>query len=574
MYGIANVLKYHDAKMLGKTIAEDPELYRQASPVTYVRKDSVPFLILHGTADETVSIDQSKEFAEVLKEAGVEHEFVIIPDAPHTFDLQPKQRDLRPVVLAFLDKHLKPATAATKPSPVSTVSQPPNILLVMADDLGWGDVGFNGNDEIKTPHLDDMAKSGMKLTRFYTASPLCSPTRGSCLTGRYPWRFGVLAAHTGGMRMAEYTVAEVAHSAKYQTGFFGKWHLGWVKPEEKLPRGFYSPPWQHGFDETFATTGAVPTWNPTFTPEGKFAKEDGDAEAGGVGAPWKGGRPYVHNGVEVAGNMEGDDSRVIMDRVLPFINAAVEKQQPFLACVWFHTPHEPVVAGPEYRALYPKNGSAKQNYFGAITAMDEQIGRLRSELRRLMIADNTIVFFASDNGPSDSAAKKGVASAGPFRGHKHTMYEGGLRVPAVVEWPGHIAAGSTSHAVCATVDYFPTVVELTGASLGKKADRPIDGLSLLPILKGETTERSSPLFFGYRRLYKDIDGQALVENRYKLIRSAEPGGGDELYDLIADPDETTDLSTSQPDILATMKARVAEYDESCRQSRDGADYEF
>jgi arylsulfatase A-like enzyme len=129
--------------------------------------------------------------------------------------------------------------------------QRPNIILMMADDLGWGDVGFNGHTVIRTPHLDEMAKNGMRLTRFYTASPLCSPTRGSCLTGRYPWRFGVLAAHTGGMRAAEMTVAEVAHLKKYRTGFFGKWHLGWVKPEERLPRGFYSPPWQHGFDEWY-----------------------------------------------------------------------------------------------------------------------------------------------------------------------------------------------------------------------------------------------------------------------------------------------------------------------------------
>ena len=297
---------------------------------------------------------------------------------------------------------------------VSPAAEKPNILLVMADDLGWGDVGFNGNGEIKTPHLDDMAENGMRLTRFYTASPLCSPTRGSCLTGRYPWRFGVLAAHTGGMRMAEYTVAEVAHSAKYQTGFFGKWHLGWVKPEERLPRGFYSPPWQHGFDDTFASTSAVPTWNPTVTPEGKLRGEDGDGDAPATaGSPWKGGKPYVHNGVEVADNMEGDDSRVIMDRVIPFIRRNAEKKQPFLACVWFHTPHEPVVAGPEYRKLYPKNGTAKQNYFGAITAMDEQIGRLRGELRRLNIADNTILFFTSDNGPADAATKKGIASALP-----------------------------------------------------------------------------------------------------------------------------------------------------------------
>jgi arylsulfatase A-like enzyme len=450
------------------------------------------------------------------------------------------------------------------PVAVGEAEERPNIILVMADDLGWGDVGFNGNKEIKTPYLDAMAANGLRLTRFYTASPLCSPTRGSCLTGRYPWRFGVLAAHTAGMRIAEYTVAEVARSKNYQTGFFGKWHLGWVKPEERLSRGHYSPPWHHGFEETFATSSAVPTWNPTVTPPGE--KDEG--------APWKGGKPYVLNGVEVSDNMEGDDSRIIMDRAIPFIQNAAANKKSFLACVWFHTPHAPVVAGPEYRALYPKSGTQKQNYYGCITAMDEQIGRLRAELVKLGIEKNTVVFFTSDNGPSDSLAKKGVASAGPFRGHKHTMYEGGLRVPSLVEWPGKIAAGSTSDAITATVDYFPTIVELTGASLGNKADRPIDGVSMMSVFKGEVKARSTPLFFGYRRLEGDIDGQALVEERYKLINSALRGGGYELFDLLSDPKEKNDLIETKPEIAEAMKKRMVEFDESCRLSRDGADYKY
>jgi len=144
----------------------------------------------------------------------------------------------------------------------------PNIILLMSDDQGWGDVGFNGNKVLQTPNLDEMAASGVRFDRFYTASPLCSPTRGSCLTGRHPFRFGILAAHTGGMRVGEITVAEMLKKKGYQTGFFGKWHMGWVKTEDAGSRGFYSPPSQHGFDETFATTSAVPTWDPTITPKG------------------------------------------------------------------------------------------------------------------------------------------------------------------------------------------------------------------------------------------------------------------------------------------------------------------
>lgn len=290
--------------------------------------------------------------------------------------------------------------------PLGAFPEKPNIILVMADDLGWGDLAHNGHEEILTPHLDAMAAQGLRLDRFYVASPLCSPTRGSCLTGRHPWRYGILAAHTGGMRLGEVTVAEVARKADYRTGFFGKWHLGWVKPEVKLTRGFYSPPWHHGFEETFATTSAVPTWDPTVTPPNFRGKT--------AGVPWKGGRPYVLNGVEVEENMAGDDSRVIVDRVLPFIRGAAAEEEPFLACVWFHTPQEPVVAGPEYLKMYPDNGSLKQNYYGCITAMDEQVGRLRAELRTLGIAENTVIFFTSDNGPSDSLTKKGGGFCGPL----------------------------------------------------------------------------------------------------------------------------------------------------------------
>ena len=326
--------------------------------------------------------------------------------------------------------------------------------MIMSDDQGWGDVGFNGNDRIITPHLDEMAANGVKFDRFYAASPLCSPTRGSCLTGRYPFRYGILAAHTGGMRQGEITVAEIAKKKGYSTGFFGKWHIGWVTAEEGGSRGYFSPPQQHGFQEVFATTSAVPTWDPGVTPKG-WSKW-GESEGG----PWKGGFPYIHNGVAEKENISGDDSRVIMDRVIPFVRKNKDKR--FLATVWFHTPHEPVVAGEEYKKLYPDAGETRKNYYGCITAMDEQIGRLRKELRDLGIEEDTILFFCSDNGPADGLAKKGVASAGPFRGHKHTMYEGGVLVPGCAEWPGTIEAGTETGVRCATVDFLPTIMNLVG----------------------------------------------------------------------------------------------------------------
>ncbi|MCM2372674.1 sulfatase-like hydrolase/transferase [Rhodopirellula sp. ICT_H3.1] len=456
--------------------------------------------------------------------------------------------------------------AAAETAPAEAASDVPNVIMLMSDDQGWGDVGFNGNDVVQTPNLDDMAASGVRFGRFYAAAPLCSPTRGSCLTGRYPFRYGILAAHTAGMRVGETTIPEMLKKKDYRTAFFGKWHIGWVKPDEVSPRGFYSPPSHHGFDEYFATTSAVPTWNPTVTPAGW------DSWGGDEGKPWKGGAPYVQNGVEVTENMDGDDSRVIMDRVIPFVEA--NKEQPFFATVWFHTPHEPVVAGEEYKKLYAKSGSARQNYYGCITAMDEQIGRLRAKLRELGIEKRTVVFFCSDNGPSDGLAKKGIASAGGFHGHKHTMYDGGLLVPACAEWPGVIPAGTATDARCSTVDYLPTIA---GICLGKSAIKkslPIDGVDLMPLLTGQVDDLERDLFFGYRRLVQGIDGKAIISGDWKLLQEAKKDGKIRLYDLSKDPYEENDLSASAPERLSVLSKKLAEIEASCQRSRDGADYRY
>jgi arylsulfatase A-like enzyme len=442
----------------------------------------------------------------------------------------------------------------------------PNVILIMSDDQGWGDVGFNGNKVLKTPHLDAMAAGGVRFDRFYASAPLCSPTRGSCLTGRYPFRFGILAAHTAGMRVGEITIAEMLKKQDYKTGFFGKWHMGWVKQTDAGSRGFFSPPNQHGFDEYFATTSAVPTWNPTVTPQdwNSWGAEPGD--------PWKGGAPYVHDGKEVTENMAGDDSRVIMDRVIPFVEA--NKDDRFFATVWFHASHEPVVAGEAYKKLYSKNGKLRQNLYGCITAMDEQIGRLRRRLRELKIEKSTLLFFCSDNGPADSLTKKGVASAGPFKGHKHTMYEGGLLVPACAEWPGVIPAGRSTKVRCSTVDFFPTIAKIVGYRFSSKDKRPIDGIDLMPVIQGDVTRRGSDLFFGYRRLHSGVDGKAVISGDWKLMKEAKEDGGMFLFNLHDDPSETLNLFDSMPDRAESMSQQLLELEASCQRSRDGADYRY
>ncbi len=444
--------------------------------------------------------------------------------------------------------------------------RPPNIILLMSDDQGWGDVGFNRNDDILTPHLDAMAKNGVRFDRFYAAAPLCSPTRASCLTGRFPFRSGILAAHTSGLRVAEITIAEILKKNEYATGFFGKWHIGWVKPDEQGTRGHYSPPSHHGFDEVFATTSAVPTWNPTVTPEGW------ESNTNQPGQPWKGGFPYMHNGKEATENLDGDDSRVIMDRVIPFVES--NQTGRFFATVWFHTPHEPVVAGDKYKERYAKFGQRRQNYYGCITAMDEQIGRLRDKLRELKIEKETLIFFCSDNGPGDKLAKKEVASAGPFKGHKHQMYEGGILVPACAEWPGVISSESAVDVRCSTLDFFPTIAKIVGYSFSRTQQRPIDGVDLMPIIRGSVGKRENDLFFGFRRLHDGTDGQAIISGDYKLLREAKPNGRTRLYNLRDDPFEQTDLADSMLVLFDEMSNKLTALDASCQLSRDGADYSY
>lgn len=442
----------------------------------------------------------------------------------------------------------------------------PNVILLMSDDQGWGDVGFNGNERVRTPHLDAMAGEGVIFERFYASSSVCSPTRASVLTGRHAWRTGVLSAHTAGMRVGELTLAEIFQEEGYRTGIFGKWHLGWVKPDDLSSRGGYSPPWHHGFDRSFVTTSAVPTWDPQRTPDGWSAWGQRS------GRPWKGGYPYVENGVEVTDNLEGDDSRIIMDRVLPFIEQ--NKDRPFFVVVWFHTPHEPVVAGPAYKALYAEYEEEAQHYYGAITAMDEQIGRLRMGLRELGLERQTLMLFCSDNGSSGGVTQRGIASAGPFRGHKHTLFEGGILVPACAVWPGTVDAGRRISERASVVDYVPTLARLIGYTFKGSRARPLDGEDILPWLRGQSGGRKTDLFFGNRRLHDGVDDKALISGHWKLIHNAGEENRVQLFDLSMDPYEKRDMAAEEPEKLKMLQHRMEQIEASCSLSRDGADYSY
>jgi arylsulfatase A-like enzyme len=359
------------------------------------------------------------------------------------------------------------------------------------------------------------------------------------------------------MRPQEITLAEALKPQGYTTGHFGKWHLGTLTTEIKdSNRGrpgrtkHYSPPWQNGFDVCFSTEAKVPTYNPMLKP--------------GSNKPYG---TYYWTGTEqrATENLEGDDSRVIMDRVLPFIRQAAKAGTPFLAVIWFHTPHLPVLADAEHRKPYAELPTQGQHYLGCITAMDEQVGRLRRELRDLGVAENTVLWFCADNGPEGGRDKPTNGTAGPLRGRKRSLYEGGIRVPGLLEWPARIKQARRTDVPCCTSDYYPTVLDLLGLKMAGQPT-PLDGISLLPLIEGEMTERPRPIGFQSRNQL------ALVDNRYKIYGKGK-NPKYELYDLAKDPGEKHDLAAEHPQRVQRMAATLDAWRASCKDSLAGKDYE-
>lgn len=427
----------------------------------------------------------------------------------------------------------------------------PNVILVMADDMGWGDMGPGATT--LTPALDLMAGSGLTFNRFYAAAPVCSPTRGSVLTGRHPSRYGISNANVGHLPAEEHTLAEYLKEAGYATGHFGKWHLGTLTTEqEDSNRGgpgktrHYSPPWEHGFDVCFSTEAKVPTYDPMMDPE--------------TGEPY-GTAYWTGPGEEVSDDLEGDDSALIMDRALGFIEESADEGRPFFAVVWFHAPHKPVVAGPEHLARHPDRKGSAQHYRGCLSAMDDQVGRLRAALRAQGVADETMLWFTSDNGPEGNNDTLGTTRG--LRGRKRSLFEGGVRVPGILEWPARVEAGSETATPAVTSDYLPTVLSLLGLELCD--ERPMDGVDLSPLLNGEAASRNQAIGFhsGGR--------QAWIDGAYKLVKNGKdkPFG---LYDLNNDPAESADLAAEHPRRAERMRDALDVWRSSCAVSAAGEDY--
>ncbi|VGO18084.1 sulfatase family protein [Pontiella sulfatireligans] len=437
----------------------------------------------------------------------------------------------------------------------------PNFVLMMCDDLGYGDVGFNGNDTVLTPHLDKLATDGVNLTHFYSIGPVCSPTRTSFVTGRHYWRMGIWSANKGHLPKEEFTLAKMLKQKGYTTGHFGKWHMGTLNPETspkgkgRMPKKNFAPPWERDYDRSFVMEVAVKTWEPT---EGRQAKDN----------------PYYENGKVTTENLNGDTSRIIMDRAIPFIQEAAKSDTPFLSVIWFNAPHKDVEAGPEHLARYEGFGEAA-HYLGCISGVDDQVGRLREELERLGIADDTVLLFTSDNGPVGNKVKtreeymkqKGrvAGSSGGFTGGKRTIHEGGVRVPGLAYWPGVTQPGSVIDVPMSVLDYLPTIGSYVGAKLPE--DRIRDGENILPILKGEKKVHDKSIPFRHHK-------QAwLVKGKYKLIiESADDTSNDLLFDLTTDKTEANNVASRYPEKVVEMRKEILAFLASAEKSHAGEEY--
>lgn len=443
---------------------------------------------------------------------------------------------------------------------------PPNIILVMADDQGWGDTAYNGHPFVRTPALDAMAADGFVFDRFYAAAPVCSPTRASVMTGRNPIRTKV-TNHGRYLRPHEQTIAETLKAAGYVTGIFGKVHLGSGQPDSPCnPSGM-------GFDE----------WV--------------------IGLNFFDNDPYLSRNGKIE-HCRGKGSVILMDEAIAFLGNHKDGGRPIFTVVWFPSPHAPHAEVPDGPSLY--EGKPHAGYYREITLLDQQVGRLRGAIRKMGIAENTIVWYCSDNG---GLVKK--TSGG--REKKGSIYEGGLRVPGVMEWPARKLKGRTAVPV-STCDIYPTLLALAGVEL--TAPYPLDGVDVSGIIEGSVAQRGKPIGFWHNlqggqgtwsdrilqaimekqqagaplphdppRMRKDVDefpqfpehtanGHAAWNDwPWKLHRIN--GDKFELYNLTADPMEKTDLSEDpqQAQRMDRMKKDLDAWMRSVIQSLNGKDYQ-
>jgi arylsulfatase A-like enzyme len=396
----------------------------------------------------------------------------------------------------------------------STASQP-NIVIFYADDLGWGELGCQGfTEDIPTPHIDSLAKNGMRFTSGYVAATYCSPSRAGLLTGRYPTRFGHefnSVANAVGLRSDQTTMATRLKALGYATAAVGKWHLG-SQPENR--------PTRRGFDEFYGTLNNTPFFHPTAFIDSR-----------------------VSNEVQAVKDPDFYTTDAYAERSVDWIGK--NKDKPWFLYLPFNAQHAPLQAPKKYLERFPKITDEKRQLFAAMMAgMDDAIGRVMGKIRELGLEENTLVFFIADNGgPTASTTSKN----GPLRGFKMTTFEGGPRVPYIAQWKGKIPAGKTYDLPVMNLDVLPTAIAAAGGK--PEASWQLDGVDLMPYLTGTNTARP------HQTLYWRFGPQwAIRDGDMKLVVSKGGSGRPELYDLATDIGESKDLAAGQPEKVKELQA--------------------
>ena len=422
----------------------------------------------------------------------------------------------------------------------------PNFVIVLADDLGYGDLACYGHPRIKTPNLDRLAAEGVRLTNCYAAAANCSPSRTGLMTGRTPYRVGIhnwipmfSPMH---VRREEITVATLLNQNGYTTCHVGKWHMNGMFNLPGQPQ-----PSDHGFDHWFSTqNNALP------------CHHDPDN--------------FVRNGKPV-GPLEGFSAHLVVDEAIRWLEESRDRKKSFFLFVCLHEPHEPIATAKRFSDMYPSDDPSLSAHHGNVTQEDDAFGRLMTRIDELGLRDDTLVMFTSDNGPAITNWHP-HGSPGPLRDKKGSMYEGGIRVPGIIRWPGHTKPGTVSDEPVCGVDLLPTLCRIVGIPVPD--DRAIDGASFLPIFEDKPIQRKTPLYwqFNYSRSKPKVamrvgdwkilatltesdikPGADITPEIQESIKRAELASF-ELYNLREDIGEATDLSEKEPERLAAMSAQL------------------
>ena len=434
---------------------------------------------------------------------------------------------------------------APRLSAADATSARPNILLIVADDLGFSDVGFQGCRDIPTPNLDRLAASGTRCTSGYVTYSVCSPSRAGFLTGRYQQRFGHeynpkwdATSTTHGLPLSETTIADALRAAGYTTGAIGKWHQG-AHPQ------FH--PNRRGFDEFFGFLGGGHRYLPGSLVEveigaGKKANPE-DAEHNA---------PLLRNNVQVP--EEGELTTRLGAEATDSVTRHARDAKPWFLYFAFNAPHNPAQARPDmYERFASIVDPRRRTYAAMVATLDESVGRVLAALDATGQREKTLIFFFSDNGGPMTKRNANSSGNAPLRGQKGDVFEGGIRVPFVVSWPGHVPAGATYAPPVSTLDIFPTALAVARTTRDPQRP-PLDGVNLLPFITG--ADKSVP----HARLFWRMDGGeafAVREGNWKWLHTYS--NPPELYDLATDLGESRNVATQHPEVASRLAAAAAEW---------------